>query len=51
MPRIDRLVTARDEGITVVLTTHDMDEAAKLSDPGWASWTTAGCSPWTPRPG
>jgi ABC-2 type transport system ATP-binding protein len=28
----DRVTELRDEGVTVVLTTHDMDEAAKLSD-------------------
>ncbi|WP_245607265.1 ABC transporter ATP-binding protein [Pseudonocardia spinosispora] len=28
----DRVRALRDEGVTVVLTTHDMDEAAKLSD-------------------
>jgi ABC-2 type transport system ATP-binding protein len=28
----DRITELRDEGVTVVLTTHDMDEAAKLSD-------------------
>jgi ABC-2 type transport system ATP-binding protein len=27
----DRITELRDEGVTVVLTTHDMDEAAKLS--------------------
>src|SRR5256885_12789279 len=28
----DRITELREEGVTVVLTTHDMDEAAKLSD-------------------
>jgi ABC-2 type transport system ATP-binding protein len=28
----DRITELRDEGVTVVLTTHDMDEAAKLAD-------------------
>ena len=28
----DRITELRDEGVTVVLTTHDMDEAAKLVD-------------------
>jgi ABC-2 type transport system ATP-binding protein len=28
----DRVRVLREEGVTVVLTTHDMDEAAKLSD-------------------
>jgi len=28
----DRITELRDEGVTVVLTTHDMDEAAKLSN-------------------
>jgi ABC-2 type transport system ATP-binding protein len=28
----DRITQLRDEGVTIVLTTHDMDEAAKLSD-------------------
>jgi ABC-2 type transport system ATP-binding protein len=28
----DRITELRDEGVTVLLTTHDMDEAAKLSD-------------------
>jgi ABC-2 type transport system ATP-binding protein len=28
----DRITELRDDGVTVVLTTHDMDEAAKLSD-------------------
>jgi ABC-2 type transport system ATP-binding protein len=28
----DQIAALRDEGVTVVLTTHDMDEAAKLSD-------------------
>ncbi|MET0190017.1 MAG: ABC transporter ATP-binding protein [Pseudonocardia sediminis] len=28
----DQIATLRDEGVTVVLTTHDMDEAHKLSD-------------------
>jgi ABC-2 type transport system ATP-binding protein len=28
----DRVTELRDDGVTIVLTTHDMDEAAKLSD-------------------
>jgi len=28
----DRVAALRDEGVTIVLTTHDMDEAAKLCD-------------------
>ena len=45
----DRVRELRDGGVTVVLTTHDMDEAADAHRPGRRSWTTASCSPWTPR--
>lgn len=46
----DRLRELRERGVTLVLTTHDMHEAAELAG-GSGSWTAGGCSPSTrPRP-
>ena len=37
-------------GVTIVLTTHDMDEAAELTDRVGHHGQGHGCSRWTPRP-